>query len=129
MINVPEDAKCPVCGMFVSKFPKWAAQIQLEDGHNHYFDGVKDMMKFYFNPTKYHAHTNEQISQINVTDYYSLELTDGKKAYYVIGSNVYGPMGEELIPFKNKDEAQKFMTDHFGKSLVSFDEIKEEMIK
>ena len=86
-------------------------------------------MKFYFNPTKYHANTNEQISQINVTDYYSLELTDGKKAYYVIGSNVYGPMGEELIPFKNKDEAQKFMTDHFGKSLVSFDEIKEEMIK
>ena len=129
MINIPEDAKCPVCGMFVSKFPKWVAQIQLQDGHNHYFDGVKDMMKFYFNPTKYHAHSNEQILQMNVTDYYSLESTDGKKAYYVLGSNVYGPMGEELIPFKNEDEAKKFMTDHFGKKVVSFDEIKEEMIK
>ena len=129
MINIPEDAKCPVCGMFVSKFPKWVAQIQLQDGHNHYFDGVKDMMKFYFNPTKYHAHSNEQILQMNVTDYYSLESTDAKKAYYVIGSNVYGPMGEELIPFKNEDEAKKFMTDHFGKKVVSFDEIKEEMIK
>lgn len=129
MINIPEDAKCPVCGMFVSKFPKWVAQIQLQDGHNHYFDGVKDMMKFYFNPTKYHAHSNEQILQMNITDYYSLESTDGKKAYYVLGSNVYGPMGEELIPFKNEDEAKKFMTDHFGKKVVSFDEIKEEMIK
>lgn len=129
MINIPEDAKCPVCGMFVSKFPKWVAQIQLQDGHNHYFDGVKDMMKFYFNPTKYHAHSNDQILQMNVTDYYSLESTDGKKAYYVLGSNVYGPMGEELIPFKNEDEAKKFMTDHFGKKVVSFDEIKEEMIK
>ena len=129
MINIPEDAKCPVCGMFVSKFPKWVAQIQLQDGHNHYFDGVKDMMKFYFNPTKYHAHSNEQILQMNVTDYYSLESTDAKKAYYVLGSNVYGPMGEELIPFKNEDEAKKFMTDHFGKKVVSFDEIKEEMIK
>ena len=129
MINIPEDVKCPVCGMFVSKFPKWVAQIQLKDGHNHYFDGVKDMMKFYFNPTKYHAHSNEQILQMNVTDYYSLESTDGKKAYYVLGSNVYGPMGEELIPFKNEDEAKKFMTDHFGKKVVSFDEIKEEMIK
>lgn len=129
MINIPEDAKCPVCGMFVSKFPKWVAQIQLQDGHNHYFDGVKDMMKFYFNPSKYHAHSNEQILQMNVTDYYSLESTDGKKAYYVLGSNVYGPMGEELIPFKNEDEAKKFMTDHFGKKVVSFDEIKEEMIK
>ena len=129
MINIPEDAKCPVCGMFVSKFPKWVAQIQLQDGHNHYFDGVKDMMKFYFNPTKYHAHSNEQILQMNVTDYYSLESTDGKKAYYVLGSNVYGPMGEELIPFKNEDEAKTFITDHFGKKVVSFDEIKEEMIK
>ena len=129
MINIPEDAKCPVCGMFVSKFPKWVAQIQLQDGHNHYFDGVKDMMKFYFNPTKYHAHSNEQILQMNVTDYYSLESTDAKKAYYVLGSNVYGPMGEELIPFKNEDEAKKFMTDHFGKKVVSFDQIKEEMIK
>ena len=129
MINIPEDVKCPVCGMFVSKFPKWVAQIQLKDGHNHYFDGVKDMMKFYFNPTKYHAHSNEQILQMNVTDYYSLESTDAKKAYYVLGSNVYGPMGEELIPFKNEDEAKKFMTDHFGKKVVSFDEIKEEMIK
>lgn len=129
MINIPEDAKCPVCGMFVSKFSKWVAQIQLQDGHNHYFDGVKDMMKFYFNPTKYHAHSNEQILQMNVTDYYSLESTDAKKAYYVLASNVYGPMGEELIPFKNEDEAKKFMTDHFGKKVVSFDEIKEEMIK
>jgi copper chaperone NosL len=130
MMNVPEDAKCPVCGMFVSKFPKWVAQIQLKDGHNHYFDGVRDMMKFYFNPAKYeHTHTKDNITQINATDYYTLELIDAKKAYYVIGSNIYGPMGEELIPFKNKDEAQKFMTDHFGKSLVSFDEIKEEMLK
>ena len=129
MINIPEDAKCPVCGMFVSKFPKWVAQIQLQDGHNHYFDGVKDMIKFYFNPTKYHAHSNEQILQMNVTDYYSLESTDAKKAYYVLGSNVYGPMGEELIPFKNEDEAKKFMADHFGKKVVSFDEIKEETIK
>ena len=129
MIEVPKDAKCPVCGMFVAKYPKWAAQIQIQDGHNHYFDGVKDMMKFYFNPTKYHAHSNEQISQINVTDYYTLEAIDGKKAYYVIGSNVYGPMGEELIPFKNENEAKKFMTDHFGKKVVSFDEIKEDILK
>jgi copper chaperone NosL len=129
MIEVPQDAKCSVCGMFVAKYPKWVAQIQLQDGHSHYFDGVKDMMKFYFNPTKYHTHSNSQISQINVTDYYNIELIDAKKAFYVIGSNVYGPMGEELIPFKSEEEAKKFMSDHFGKKVVSFDEIKEDMFK
>ena len=130
MIEIPKDAKCPVCGMFVAKYPKWAAQIELKNGHNHYFDGVKDMMKFYFNPLKYeHSHAKDDIVKINATDYYSLELIDAKKAFYVLGSNVYGPMGEELIPFKNEDEAKKFMLDHFGKKVVGFDEIKEEMVK
>ncbi|MDY0052623.1 MAG: nitrous oxide reductase accessory protein NosL [Aliarcobacter sp.] len=129
MIEVPSDAKCPVCGMYVSKYPKWVAQIKINDGHTHYFDGVKDMMKFYFEPIKYeHNHTNDQIEQINVTDYYTLESIDGKNAFYVIGSNVYGPMGEELIPFKNEEQAKRFMTDHFGKSILKFEEIKKEIL-
>uniref|UniRef100_UPI004048B1A8 nitrous oxide reductase accessory protein NosL n=1 Tax=Aliarcobacter sp. TaxID=2321116 RepID=UPI004048B1A8 len=129
MIEVPKEAKCPVCGMFVAKYPKWVAQIQIKDGHTHYFDGVKDMMKFYFEPKKYeHNHSNEQISQINVTDYYTLESIDGKTAFYVIGSNIYGPMGEELIPFKNEAQAKKFMQDHYGKTILKFDEIKKEIL-
>ena len=129
MIEVPKDAKCPVCGMFVSKYPKWAAQIKTKDGHNHYFDGVKDMMKFYFEPSKYgHNHTKDELNDITVTDYYSLESINGKDAYFVIGSNVYGPMGEELIPFKNESQAKKFMEDHFGKKVLKFEELKKEML-
>ena len=129
MLEVPQDAKCPVCGMFVSKYPKWVAQIKIKDGHIHYFDGVKDMMKFYFEPKKYeHNHAMDQIEQVNVTDYYTLESIDAKNAFYVLGSNVYGPMGEELIPFKNESQAKKFMTDHYGKSLLKFEEIKKEIL-
>jgi copper chaperone NosL len=129
MIEVPKDAKCPVCGMFVAKFPKWAAKIETINNHTHYFDGVKDMMKFYFEPSKYaHEHKNSDISKIDVTDYYSLELIDGKNAYYVVGSNIYGPMGEELIPFKDESQAKKFMIDHFGKKLLKFNEIKKEIL-
>lgn len=129
MIEVSSEAKCPVCGMYVSKYPKWVAQIKINDGHVHYFDGVKDMMKFYFEPSKYeHNHTNNQITELNVTDYYTLESIDGKKAFYVIGSNVYGPMGEELIPFKNEEQAKKFMADHFGKTILKFEEIKKEIL-
>jgi len=36
----------PVCGMFVAKYPKWPASISYE-GKIYYFDGVKDMMKYY----------------------------------------------------------------------------------
>ena len=129
MIKVSEEAKCPVCGMFVSKYPKWVAQIKINSKDTHSFDGVKDMMKFYFNPNKFsHNHSKQDISKILVTDYYSLNAINAKKAYYVIGSNIYGPMGKELIPFKTKKEANDFSKDHYGKKILSFDEITESIL-
>ena len=90
---VPEGSKCPVCGMFVYKYPKWAAKI-VTPKHTHYFDGVKDMMKFYFEPARYNFdHKIEEFKDIKVTDYYTLHEIEAKNAWYVIGSNIYGPMG------------------------------------
>ena len=63
-----------------------------------------------------------------VTDYYSQKTIDGTKAFFVIGSNITGPMGNELIPFKQKSDAQTFMSDHNGKAIVSFDNIKQEEV-
>jgi nitrous oxide reductase accessory protein NosL len=126
-IDVPKDAKCPVCGMFVAKYPKWAAMLK-DGSHTHYFDGVKDMMKFYFEPQKY-AHEPMQNPNIKVTDYYTLEAIDGKEAFYVIGSDKYGPMGHELIPFSTRAKAETFKSDHRGKQIVTFDEITLELVK
>lgn len=121
-IEVPIDGKCPVCGMFVTKYPKWAAHIEVSGGHNHFFDGVKDMMKFYFEPQKYHHnHNKEDFVTIFVSDYYTLERIDAKDAFFVVGSNIYGPMGHELIPFKSEKDAQSFSTSHNGKKIYRFD--------
>lgn len=127
-IEVPHKAKCPVCGMFVAKYPRWAAKITTESGHAHYFDGVKDMMKFILHPTHYIKDFNETILSIEVTDYYAQKKLDGKKAIYVIHSDVYGPMGNELIPFETKKSAQNFIKDHGGKIVESFDRINEEIL-
>jgi copper chaperone NosL len=123
-IVVPKDAKCPVCGMFVSKYPKWAAKITTDDAKAHYFDGNKDMFKFYFDAKAYKLpYTKKEIQKMQVTDYYTIRSLDAKKAYYVIGSNVYGPMGNELISFASKDDATTFKKDHFATKVLSFDEI------
>mgnify|MGYP002128433524 FL=1 len=34
-----------------------------------------------------------------------------------------GPMGDELIPFKDENSANEFSKDHFGKKIVKFNEI------
>lgn len=126
-IHVTQEEKCPVCGMFTYKYPRWAAQIFY--GEEHYsFDGVKDLMKFYFDPMRWGKFENaqtEKITKILVTDYYSQKGIDGRTAYYVLGSDVLGPMGNELIPFAQESDAKTFMQDHNGKRIVTFDTITE----
>jgi nitrous oxide reductase accessory protein NosL len=121
-IDVPKGAKCPVCGMFVDKYPKWVAFI---DGR--YFDGVKDMMKFYLDPERFSA-KKENFSKILVSDYYTLKPILAKKAWFVVGSNIYGPMGSELIPFSSEEDAKAFFDEHKGQKIVKFDEITEDLV-
>jgi nitrous oxide reductase accessory protein NosL len=125
----PRD-KCPVCGMFVAKYPDWVAEILFKDGTYAVFDGVKDMFKYYFQMEKYHpAKKRSDIDSIYVTDYYRLVFVDGYGAVYVLGSDVYGPMGKELIPLEKEADAKEFLKDHRGKSFLRFREITTEVIK
>lgn len=121
-LTIPKDAKCSVCGMFVAKYDKWVATIKVENDV-YYFDGVKDMLKFYFEPTKYIKNLDLKNATITVIDYYSLENIDAKNAFFVIGSNVMGPMGSEFIPFKDEKSAIAFLKDHFGTKVLKFSEI------
>ncbi len=125
-IEVPSKAKCPVCGMFVAKYPKWAARIEA-DAKNYYFDGVKDMMKFYIFDIDF-PFERQKITHMEVTDFYTIEAIDAKQALYVVGSDMYGPMGNELIPFLTQDAAENFMKDHSGKKIILFHDITPELV-
>ena len=126
-IEPGQKDRCPVCGMFVAKYPYFLTQIIYKDGSRAFFDGVKDMLKYYFNLQKYQKGKEiSDIDSIYVKDYYSMNYIDGFKAYYVLGSNVYGPMGKELIPFKNEEDAMEFMVDHAGRQLLRFTDIMQD---
>lgn len=127
---VAPQSRCAVCGMFVAKYPNWLAQIQyLDGGRTQFFDGVKDLMVFYFNPERYGGLDNARIKEIFVKDYYSLNWLSAKDAFYVVGSDIYGPMGHELIPFEIKEAAEAFLKDHHGKEVFTFDSITPELIE
>jgi nitrous oxide reductase accessory protein NosL len=122
--------KCPVCGMFVAKYSSFLAQIIFTDGSYALFDGAKDMFKYFFNLKKYNAAKNPtDIAFIYVMDYYSMTPIDGRTAWYVIGSDVFGPMGRELMPFAKETDAREFMKDHAGKEVIPFTAVSPEIIK
>jgi len=115
---------CPVCGMVVAKYPDWIAAITWRDGHTHYFDGAKDLFKFFFDLPRYApGHRREAIQSILVTEYYDLRRIDARQAWYVIGSDVRGPMGHELIPLASQADAEEFMRDHQGRRILRFEQV------
>ena len=122
--------KCPVCGMFVAKYTDFAAQIQFRDGTAVFFDGPKDMLTYYQGLSRYnHGKKQSDVAAVFVTSYYDLTPIDGFSAWYVAGSDVYGPMGRELIPFAKESEAREFGRDHKGKALLRFRAITPAIIK
>ncbi|MEN6484415.1 MAG: nitrous oxide reductase accessory protein NosL [Syntrophobacteraceae bacterium] len=124
------EAKCPVCGMFVAKFPDSEARIVFKNGERLFFDGAKDLFKYTLGVRKYQPEKSAgDIAAVYVTDYYSLNPVDAGKALYVLGSNVYGPMGKELIPFEKEADAKEFMADHGGKAVMTLTAVNAETLE
>jgi copper chaperone NosL len=121
--EVKSDSRCAVCGMFVAKYPNWLTQIRHADGTLLFFDGAKDMLAYYFSPEQYGTHTRDSIKEMWVRDYYTLQWLDGRKAYYVTGSDVTGPMGHEFVPFSSREAAAAFRKDHQGEKIWTLEEI------
>lgn len=116
--------KCAICGMLVGPHSKWLSQIIFKDGNVKFFDGPKDMFKFYFDVPKYApSRTQADITDIYVTEYYTAKPVKAQSVVYVIGSDVMGPMGKEFVPL-TEDKANSFMVDHKGQKTLKFDEIK-----
>lgn len=129
-VSVPNNAKCPVCGMFVVKYPDWAASTRFKDGTQSYYDGPKDMFSHYLDIARYTPGKRPtDITELSVREYYSLTMIDARSAWFVIGSDVYGPMGNELIPFKNQQDAVAFKAEHKGKRILRFNDVTRQIIK
>ena len=121
--------RCPVCGMFVSPYPEWLATILFEDDSQLFFDGAKDLFRYYYSlPNNNDSRTREDIAAIYLTDYYSTRLLPVEKLFLVLGSDIYGPMGHELIPVAGEEAAKTFSKDHNGKQVIRFEQLTPQLI-
>jgi nitrous oxide reductase accessory protein NosL len=125
----PRD-RCPVCGMFAAKYPDWIAEVLFADGSYAVFDGPKDMFKYLADLKQYApGKAQKDIRAVVVNDYYAVNPINAREAYFVVGSDVLGPMGRELIPFEREQDARAFMKDHHGKKVLSFEAITPDVMK
>jgi nitrous oxide reductase accessory protein NosL len=115
--------KCAVCGMFVKSYEKWVSQVVFKDGTYAFFDGPKDMFKYYLDIPKYNkGKTRDDVEEVYVTEYYGAKVVRARDVVFVIGSDAVGPMGKEIVPVM-PESAKTFLKDHKGHKALKFEEV------
>jgi nitrous oxide reductase accessory protein NosL len=126
---IPDTVSCGKCGMSPARYPKWQTQIVFTDGSMTPFDGCKCMFGFMFQMDRYDTrHTPADVAAVWVKDYGSGDWMQAAAAYYVVGSDVMGPMGKELIPFGAHADAVAFQRENNG-TLAEYNSIGRDTLK
>lgn len=114
--EVPAEARCPVCGMYPARYPRWAAQVIFQDGDVHYLDSPLSLFKYLQQVPRYapgrHA---ADIAAVYVTDQDSGHWLPADQAVYVHGSTLTGPMRAGNLPaFASEAQAKAFISQRGG---------------
>ncbi len=120
---------CPVCGRFVALHPEWIAQIVYDDGVTLFFDGARDLFRYLLSPRRSCSDPELiPIGGIFVTSFYDRAVIDARSSFFVIGSDVHGPGGRELVAHESVGEARKFFRDHHGRRVVGFETVTADLL-
>lgn len=113
---IPGHARCPVCGMFPARQPRWAAQVIFANGDVQYLDSPLSLFLYLQNVPRYTV--GQQASRILAM--YATDLETGawvpaQQAVYVHGSRTLGPMRSGNLPaFASASAAAAFIARQGG---------------
>ncbi len=128
MVDLPDGTKldtsamCPVCNMKADSNPVGSAAVVFKDGKVVPLAGPGHLFKYVLDPKKY-GFEPANIKGVYVMDYGSKKFVDGKGAFFVIGSEVKGHMGDDVLPFAKEEDAEKFKADNKGHKVLTFAEV------
>ena len=131
-LTYDKNTTCLVRKFKVYKEPRWVSKISVRNGKTVYFSSPKSMFEFYFRPGKWFevgVKSERDFSDIVVTDYATSKPINAETAYYVYGSNVTSPAGDDLVPFATKEAADKFSKEHNGHRVMSFEKVSDALIR
>ncbi len=112
--------RCDTCGMRIDRESGWRAGGVSNTGQEVAFDTPKCMFRYH----RQHG----GVGQPWVIEYYSQERRPASHLFYVLGTDLEGPMGRDLVPVEGHDAAQRLMRDHHGTRVLAFDEVSLEVI-
>ncbi|WP_436925004.1 nitrous oxide reductase accessory protein NosL [Halosimplex amylolyticum] len=148
-VTLTTDDSCDVCGMVIPNHPGPSAEIFYADndpsGHDNpaRFDSTWEAFQYNFD----RLDRDWTVEAFYVTDYSSVEYSvsesdgdllisthpeadafvDAESVTFVVGSEVKGAMGRDLVGFSDEADAESFR-DEYGGSLAEFGDVSRETI-
>jgi nitrous oxide reductase accessory protein NosL len=102
--SAPKEERCALCGMIIDPASSWRADLVLADGSTKHYDTPRCAF------TAWRSGAAAAVS-LRVLDYYDRRWREGSDVLFVVGSDVPGPMGPDLVPV-DPARAAKFAQDH-----------------
>ena len=131
ILLLDRNASDPVYQLPLDQYRKWLCEAELKNRKKVQFVSVKAMMQAYYHQEYFLKHKllSAPIKAIYVQDFLNGERVDATKAFYVFGSRVVGPHGDDLIPFSSEQNAKLFMMKNGGTKILPFDKLHKGLIK
>ena len=144
-VALSAGAQCDACGMVVADHPGpigevfYAGERPSNHGNPARFDSLRGcLFPYHFE----HERLGWEATAVYVTDYSTVDytltneggrtfasshtdvasFTNARTAFYVVGSDVHGAMGEEFFPFAARPVAETFAAEHGG-DVLGFEDI------
>lgn len=131
-MDYDKESTCIVRKIKVYQEPKWVAKIELTNGKKLFFASPKSMIEFYQTPGKWFnigVKSEDDFKEILVTDFDTLKPINARGAFFVYGSNVTSPAGDDLVAFATYETAKNFASKHNGKRVMAFNQISDALIR
>ncbi|MDD2789461.1 MAG: nitrous oxide reductase accessory protein NosL [Sulfurimonas sp.] len=132
IMDYDKETSCLVRHFKVYKEPKWVAKIELTNGKKVFFSTPKSMFEFYHTPGKWFdmgVKSEKDFKEIYVMDYNTFQPIKAKGAFFVYGSNVTSPAGDDLVPFDSYKTAEIFAKEHHGARVFGFRDVSDALIR
>ena len=126
--------ECHLCGMLITRFDGPKGEVfRKETGDQVFkFCSTRDLFSYYLDPEN-----KRNVAQMFVHDMSKMPwgsesiddkyFIDAKTAWYVVGSEKTGAMGDTLASFSQQSDAQAFAKE-FGGKVISFADINYDVL-
>lgn len=114
------EPRCPHCGMRIDPASAWRVELVAGDGSRTSFDTPRCALVAW-RSGKFEA------TSMRAQEYYERTWHDAKELRFVLGGDVLGPMGSDLVPV-DPARVAKFIQDHGADRALALDEITSDVL-